>query len=119
MEQIVGIRKQAEVGVPVGERVRKVGRSEQTFWRWKKHSVGLEIDQVRQLRSCRRRTHGGSGWGRISLWTRRCGRMCWQRNSKALATPPGSGIAVRGLSGERAAGTAPTERTDDGSARSR
>ena len=50
VEQIVGILKQAEVGVPVGERVRKVGISEQTFYRWKKHYVGLEIDQVRQLK---------------------------------------------------------------------
>ncbi len=50
MEQIVGILKQAEVGVPVGELVRKVGISEQTFYRWKKQYVGLEIDQVRQLK---------------------------------------------------------------------
>ncbi len=33
VEQIVGILKQAEVGVPVGELVRKVGISEQTFYR--------------------------------------------------------------------------------------
>ncbi len=38
------------MGVPVGELVRKVGISEQTFYRWKKHYVGLEIDQVRQLK---------------------------------------------------------------------
>ena len=50
VEQIVGILKQAEVGVPVGELVRKVGISEQTFYRCKKHYVGLEIDQVRQLK---------------------------------------------------------------------
>ncbi len=36
--------------MPVGELVRKVGISEQTFYRWKKHYVGLEIDQVRQLK---------------------------------------------------------------------
>jgi putative transposase len=28
-----------------------VGISEQTFYRWKKQYVGLEIDQVRQLES--------------------------------------------------------------------
>ncbi len=50
VEQIVGVLKQAEVGVPVGEMVRKVGISEQTFYRWKKQYVGLEIDQVRQLK---------------------------------------------------------------------
>jgi putative transposase len=51
VEQIVGVLKQAEVGVPVAELIRKVGISEQTFYRWKKQYVGLEIDQVRQLES--------------------------------------------------------------------
>ena len=50
VERIVGVLKQAEVGVLVGELVQKVGISEQTFYRWKKHYVGLEIDQVRQLK---------------------------------------------------------------------
>ena len=31
VEQIVGILKQAEVGVPIGQLVRQVGISEQTF----------------------------------------------------------------------------------------
>jgi putative transposase len=35
VEQIVGVLKQAEVGVPVGELIRQVGISEQTFYRWK------------------------------------------------------------------------------------
>ena len=50
VEQIVAILKQAEVGVPVAELIRQAGISEQTFYRWKKHYVGLEVDQVRQLR---------------------------------------------------------------------
>jgi putative transposase len=50
VEQIVGVVKQAEVGVPVAELIRQVGISEQTFYRWKKRYVGLEIDQVRQLK---------------------------------------------------------------------
>jgi len=50
VEQIVGVLKQAEVGVPVVELIRKVGISEQTFYRWKKQYVGLEVDQVRQLK---------------------------------------------------------------------
>jgi putative transposase len=50
VEQIVAILKQAEVGVPVVELIRQAGISEQTFYRWKKHYVGLEVDQVRQLR---------------------------------------------------------------------
>jgi len=50
VEQIVGVLKWAEVGVPVVELIRKVGISEQTFYRWKKQYVGLEVDHVRQLK---------------------------------------------------------------------
>ena len=42
VEQIVGVLKQAEVGVPIGELVRQVGISEQTFYRWKKRYAKLE-----------------------------------------------------------------------------
>jgi putative transposase len=50
VEQIVAVVKQAEVGVPIAELIRQVGISEQTFYRWKKQYVGLEVDQVRQLK---------------------------------------------------------------------
>jgi len=36
--------------VPVAELIRKVGVSEQTFHRWKKQYVGLESDQVREMK---------------------------------------------------------------------
>lgn len=50
VEQIVVILKQAEQGMAVGELIRRVGISEQTFYRWKKEYSGLEVDQVRQLK---------------------------------------------------------------------
>lgn len=50
VEQIVAVMKQAEAGVPVAGLIRKVGISEQTFYRWKKQYVGLELDQARQMR---------------------------------------------------------------------
>ena len=50
MEQIVAVLKQAEAGVPLPELLRRVGVSEQTFYRWKKQYVGLEADRVRQLK---------------------------------------------------------------------
>ena len=53
VEQIVSVLKQAEVGVPIAELIRKVGISEQTFYRWKSKYVGLEVDQVRQLKQPR------------------------------------------------------------------
>jgi len=36
VEQIVAVLKQAELGLPVADLVRKIGISEQTFYRWKK-----------------------------------------------------------------------------------
>jgi putative transposase len=48
VEQIVAVLKQAEAGVPLAELLRRVGISEQTFYRWKKQYVGLEVDQARQ-----------------------------------------------------------------------
>jgi putative transposase len=52
-EQIVAILKQAELGIPVAELIRRVGVSEQTFYRWKKKYSGLEVDQVRELKQVR------------------------------------------------------------------
>jgi putative transposase len=53
VEQIVSVLKQAEVGVPIAELIRKVWISEQTFYRWKSKYVGLEVDQIRQLKQLR------------------------------------------------------------------
>jgi len=60
VEQNVGILKQAEVGVPVAEVIRKAGIAEQTFYRRKKQYVGLEVDQVRQLKQVGQRSLIGS-----------------------------------------------------------
>ena len=50
VEQITASVKQVEMGLPVVELIRRMGISEQTFYRWKKLYAGLEVDQVRQLR---------------------------------------------------------------------
>jgi putative transposase len=50
VEQIVAVLKQAELGMPVLELVRKLGISEQTFYRWKKLYSGLQPDQARELK---------------------------------------------------------------------
>jgi putative transposase len=47
---MIGVLKPAQVGVPVVEVIRKAGFSEQTFYRWKAKYVGLEVDQVRQMK---------------------------------------------------------------------
>jgi len=50
VEQIVGVLKQAELGVPVAELIRQVGITEQRLYRWKKQYKRLETDQVRQFK---------------------------------------------------------------------
>jgi putative transposase len=55
-EQMIGVLKQAEVGVPVAEVIRKAGISEQTFYRWK--YAGLEVDRFVRWHRCRRRSCG-------------------------------------------------------------
>jgi putative transposase len=53
VERIVSVLEQSEVGVPMAELIRKVGISEQTFYRWKAKYAGLEVDQVRQMKQLR------------------------------------------------------------------
>ena len=48
-EQIVAVLKQAELGMPVADAIRRIGVSEQTFCRWKKEYGGPQPDQAREL----------------------------------------------------------------------
>ena len=50
VEQIVAVVKEAEAGMPVAELIRRIGITEQTFYRWKKQYAGLDSDQARQLK---------------------------------------------------------------------
>jgi len=49
-EQIAYALRQAETGTPVGDICRKLGISEQTFYRWKKKFAGMGIAELRRLR---------------------------------------------------------------------
>ena len=49
-EQIAFTLKQAELGTPVKEVIRKTGITEQTFYRWKKKYGGLGMNELRRLR---------------------------------------------------------------------
>lgn len=49
-EQIAFALKQAESGIPVEEVCRKLGISQQTFYRWKKKFDGLGVAEVRRLK---------------------------------------------------------------------
>ena len=50
-EQIIGILKEAEAGVPPAEIVRKHGIAHNTFYRWRSKYGGLEVSEARRLRA--------------------------------------------------------------------
>ncbi len=49
-EQIAFALKQAETGTPVKEVIRKMGITEQTFYRWKKKYGGMLPSDLKKLR---------------------------------------------------------------------
>jgi putative transposase len=49
-EQVAFALRQAEQGTPVVEVIRKMGISEQTFYRWKKKYGGLGTSELRRLK---------------------------------------------------------------------
>ena len=51
MEQIVGILKEADAGVRVGDLCRKHGISDQTHCRWKAKYGGMEAGDAVRLRA--------------------------------------------------------------------
>jgi putative transposase len=50
-EQIIGVLKEQEAGVPTGDLCRRLGISEQTFYRWKSKFGGMEVQDARRLRT--------------------------------------------------------------------
>jgi len=57
-EQIIGMLREAEVlqsqGMTIGETSRKLGISEQTYYRWRKEYGGMRIDQAKRLKELER-----------------------------------------------------------------
>jgi putative transposase len=49
-EQIIGILKEAEAGMPAPDLLRKHGISQQTLYRWKAKYGGLELSEAKRLK---------------------------------------------------------------------
>ena len=53
-EQIIGMLREAEVlqgrGMTIGDVSRKLGISEQTYYRWRKEYGGMRVDQAKRLK---------------------------------------------------------------------
>ena len=54
-EQIIGKLREAEVelakGTPVAQACKKIGITEQTYYRWRKSYGGLKVDQAKRLKA--------------------------------------------------------------------
>jgi hypothetical protein len=64
---------------------RKLGVTEQTFYRWKHKFAGLGVAELRKLRQLRMRTANSSSWSLISPWTSICFKRCCEKSSDADA----------------------------------
>ena len=49
-EQIIGILREQEAGVPVADLCRKHGLSSPTFYKWKAKYGGMDVSQARKLK---------------------------------------------------------------------
>lgn len=47
-EQIIGVLKESEAGMPTPELCRKCGISEQTFYRWKSKYGGMSVSEAQR-----------------------------------------------------------------------
>ncbi len=74
-EQIIGVLKEVEAGIPVGEVCRKYGVCDQTYYRWKSKFRGLDVSEARRLRQLEDENR------RLTVLLRREG---WQVNPKRV-----------------------------------
>ena len=104
-EQIIGILKEREAGMPLVELIRKYGICEQTYYRWKSRYGGMDSSEARRLRQLEeenrrlRQLVAGLALDRAMLQDVCCGE-------KAKACPPVGcgGLCAGCVGGERAAG---------------
>ena len=50
-EQIIGILREQEAGVPVADLCRKHGLSSPTFYKWKAKFGGMDVSEAKRLRA--------------------------------------------------------------------
>ncbi len=84
-EQIAFALRQAESGALVSEVCRKMGISEQTFYRWKKRFVGLGVAEVRRLRILEEENRKLKQLVADLTWESRCYRTCCEKSPEACS----------------------------------
>ena len=79
-EQIAFALRQAENGITVEEICRKLGVSEATFYRWKKHFAGMGVVEIRRLKQLEEENAKLKRLVADLSLDRRCCRMCSEKH---------------------------------------
>jgi putative transposase len=103
-EQIALALRQAEAGTPVGEICRKVGVSEQTFYRWKKRFGALGVTELRELRQLRDENRKLKGLVADLTLDKTILHEALKKNGKACRPPGARALGSGGVSVVRASG---------------
>jgi putative transposase len=99
-EQIAYALKQAETGTPVAEVLRRMGISEQTFYRWKKLYGGLGVGELRRLKQLEDENRKLKQL--VADLSLDC-RMCCQKKSEACSAARDRPVCSVEACGQRAA----------------
>jgi putative transposase len=103
-EQIIGILKEQEAGVPVAELCRKHGMSDATFYNWKSNYGGLEVSEAKRLRVLEAENARLKRLLADAMLDNAALKDLLGKNGDARCLPRGGGSFARGLRDERAAG---------------
>jgi putative transposase len=103
-EQIAMALRQAEAGTPVGEICRKLGVSEQSFYRWKKRFGALGVSELRELRQLREENRKLKGLVADLSLDKTILHEALRKNGKARRPPRAGALGAGGIPGVRAPG---------------
>ena len=103
-QQIAFALRQAETGTKVNEIIRKLGITEQTFYRWKRKYGGLGPSELRKLRQLEEENRKLKAMVADLSLDKAMLQEVIEKNSKGRSEAPVRAFPPRDLSGERAAG---------------
>ena len=94
-EQIIGILREQESGVPVMDLCRKHGLSSPTFYKWKAKFGGLDVSEARRLKTLEdenaklKRMLADAMLDNVAI--------CWEKNGDARRASGGCGLSAADL----------------------
>ena len=103
-EQIAMALRQGEVGTPVAEIIRKLGISEQTYYRWKRKYGGLGVSELRELKAIREENRRLKTLVADLSLDKTILREALRKNGEPDAAKGGSPVGAGGLPATRASG---------------